>query len=136
MLFEWIRGVGGKPFSYYIDTNWEDEAYIEYNLDNKYSQFKGAVYVLKWAYDNYDASSQTIGYASISLQVKFKNTDDYQELTSVLVYLLINSDPVEIGCNLTGVTRFKIVFRGCGAYNGYHGAVLHFGEPAFYKAAS
>lgn len=126
---------GGKSFSYYIDTNWDDEAYIEYNLDNKYSQFKGVVYVSKWAYENYDANSPTIGNASISLQVKYNNMDDYQELTHVSG-LSANSDPVEIGCNLTGVTRFKIVFRGCGAYNGWHDAVLHLGEPVFYKTVS
>lgn len=125
--------VGGVAFSYFIDTLSHKEAYIEYNLDKKYSQFKGKAFISKWAYETFDANDPVIGNASISIQVKYNNSDDYQEIDNVSG-LTADSDPVEIGGSLMGVTRLKIVFRGGG---GQHigGSIIRLGEPVLYKAA-
>ncbi len=125
--------VRGVSFKYYLTTCHEYETYIEYNLDNKYREFKGKAYITKWAYDKFDPDHERIRNASISIQVKYDTDDDYQEIDAVSG-LVGDSDPVEIGGDLVGVTRLRIVFKGCG-YDGYNN-VMCLGDPYLYRVIS
>lgn len=122
--------VNGTAVSYYLDTSY-DNASIEYKLDNKYSEFKGRVYISKSAYEHYSSDDPKIVNASISIEVKYDSSDTYQEIDSKSG-LLADSDPVEIGGSVIGATRLRIVFRGAVCP---WGSVIRMGDPVLYKAS-
>ncbi len=120
--------INGTKFSYYFETDWTGEQSIEYALDGQYREFKGMAYITKVAYGYFDENSPELNNASISIEVKYNDSDDYRVKDSV-VGLIPDSAPVELKADLIGVTKMKIVFRG--AWYNQH-PVIRLGEPALY----
>ena len=118
--------VNGTSVAYFLDTAY-DNASIEYKLDNKYSEVKGCVYISKSAYERYNSDDAAIVNASVSIEVKYGDSDTYQVLDSKSG-LVADSDPVAIGGNVIGATRLRIVIRGGG------GGVIRLGDPVVYRA--
>ena len=127
--------VDGTTFADYIATGNKGEAYIEYKIDGKYSEFKGSAYISKWAYTEYDSNDSRIRNASISIEVKYPNSDSYQVIDSVSG-LSADGSPATIGGSLIGATRLRIVFRGGGSSSTYNYQIIRLGDPVLYETVS
>lgn len=124
--------VNGTSFAHFIEPDFSSKGYLEFKLDNQYSEFRGKVYVTKWAYDYFEQDDPEISSASIIIEVKYGDGSSYQ-VVDQKSGLIADNAPVDIGADLIGATRLKITFGG--AHN-YNHAVIRLGDPVLYKANS
>lgn len=128
--------INDVTFAHYIGSGASGENYIEYKLDNKYSSFSGKAYIPKWVYEQYDSNDDKISQAAISIEVKYDNNDNYQEIAKVSG-LSVDSEPVEISKSLIGATRLKIIIRGGRGNRDYgYDSIIRLGDPVLYKSES
>ena len=124
----------GEVFGYYVATNSLGEAYIEYNVEKKYSMFKGKAYISKWAYQEYDNNDERISNANISIQVQYGEGDNYISVDDISG-LSAESEPVETCVSIIGATKLRIVIRGGGGPRGdAFDSIIRLGNPAVYRS--
>lgn len=109
--------LSGTEFVNYLGTDSSDEAYIIYNLDQKASSILGYVYIPGWVHEEYDSDDTMISNASVSIEVTYDDSENYQEVYNISG-LLVDSEPVRINEKIIGATKLKITIQGGGGPKG------------------